>query len=196
MANEQNSRSKVIKMLLALEGQIRDAAAMARMIERGIQSENFTTFLKFRAKVDEMMSFSAIIERRIEEISDINTEALSRQFLKLNILALTMLVRSNKTFFQSLSSRRAVPMGARDVLDSELKFLDTLREQLSQPHYLDKVDQSIFEGLDDIETAIRAVSDRTTTLDDFSSAPSLAEWTGQARVVPTNIATNKVRKAG
>ena len=181
-------------MLLALEGQIRQAEALARVIEHGMKSENFETYLKFRTKVDEMMSLSAIIERRIEDILDLDMKALSHQFLKLNSHALTMLVRCNKNFFGGLSERRAVPIGIRDVLSSELKFLETIRERLSLPDIQNQLDRRVFEDLDDVMTAIRSIADRTTSLEDFTDAPSLSEWTGQARVGSHTLATNKVRR--
>lgn len=177
MATDQSNRAKIITMLLALEAQIREAEALARVIERGMKSENFATYLKFRTKVDEMMSLSAIIERRIEDILDLDIKALSHQFLKLNVHALTMLVKSNKSFFRALSERRAVPMGIRDVLAAELKFLDTVRERLAEPKMQEQLDQRVFQDLDDVMAAIRSISDRSTSLEDFTDAPSLAEWT-------------------
>ena len=157
-------------------------------------SENFAVYLKFRIKVDEIMSLSAIIERRIEDILELDIKALAHQFLKLNAHALTMLVRSNKSFFGALAERRAVPIGIRDVLVQELKFLDTVRERLEQPNLQDQLDQRIFEDLDDVMSAIRSISDRTTSLEDFTDSPSLSEWTGQARINLPKMATNKVRR--
>ncbi len=159
-------------MLLALEGQIRQAEALARVLERGMGSENFAVFLGFRTKVDEMMSLSAIIERRIKDILDLNIEALHHQFLKLNAHALTMLVKSNKSFFQALSRKRAVPMGVREVLVSELKFLATVRERLTELELADQLDQRIFEDLDEVMAAVRSIADRTTSLEDFAAPPS------------------------
>ena len=194
MATDQSNRVNIIKMLLALEAQIRQASALASSIERGMGSENFAVYLKFRIKVDEIMSLSAIIERRIEDILELDIKALAHQFLKLNAHALTMLVRSNKSFFGALAERRAVPIGIRDVLVQELKFLDTVRERLEQPNLQDQLDQRIFEDLDDVMSAIRSISDRTTSLEDFTDSPSLSEWTGQARINLPKMATNKVRR--
>ena len=184
MATDESNRTKIITMLLALEGQIKQAAALARVLERGMGSENFATFLKFRTKVDEMMSLSAIIERRIEDILELDIRALNQQFLRLNAYALTMLVRSNKNFFGALSERRAVPMGIRDVLASELKFLKTIRERLSQPDLQAQLDEQVFGDLDAVMAAIQGISDRSTSLEDFSDAPSLAEWTKQNQLPP------------
>ena len=194
MATDQSNRANIIKMLLALEAQIRQASALASSIQHGMGSENFAVYLKFRSKVDEIMSLSAIIERRIEDILELDIKALSHQFLNLNAHALTMLVRSNKGFFGALAERRAVPIGIRDVLAQELKFLDTVRERLEQPNLQDQLDQRIFEDMDDVMTAIRSISDRTTSLEDFTNAPSLSEWTGQARIALPKMATNKVRR--
>ena len=193
MATDKGNRAKIITMLLALEGQIRQAEELALVVEHGTRSDNFATFLRFRAKVDEMMSLSAIIERRIEEIVELNIQALHHQFVKLNIHALTMLIRSNKKFFGALSERRAVPMGIRDLLNSEIKFLDTVRESLSQPNFQPQLDPRIFDDLDDVVAAINTISDRSFDLTDFSGAPSLSEWTGQARIATHRLATNKVR---
>ncbi len=184
LASDHSNRAKVITMLLALEVQIREASALARVIERGMKSENFSTYLKFRTKVDEMMSLSAIIERRIEDILDLNIKALSQQFVKLNIHALTMLVKSNKSFFGSLAEKRAVPMGIRDVLASELKFLDTVRDRLSQPNCKGQLDQRIFEDLDDVMMAIRTISDRSTSLENFSDPSEEDEGASPPQLPP------------
>ena len=166
-------------MLLALEGQLREADALSQVIERKMGSETFAIFRKFRSRIDEMLSLSAIIERRIEEIMELDIRALNNQFVKLNVHALTMLVRSNKNFFNRLAERRAVPMGIGDVLAAELKFLETVRERLSQPIFEGHIDQQIFEDLDEVMTAIRTISERTSSLEDFSDAPSLTDWTRQ-----------------
>ena len=179
VATDQSNRAKLITMLLALEGQLREADALSQVIERKMGSETFAIFRKFRSRIDEMLSLSAIIERRIEEIMELDIRALNNQFVKLNVHALTMLVRSNKNFFNRLAERRAVPMGIGDVLAAELKFLETVRERLSQPIFEGHIDQQIFEDLDEVMTAIRTISERTSSLEDFSDAPSLTDWTRQ-----------------
>ena len=184
MATDQSNRAKLITMLLALEGQIRDAEALARVIERKMGSETFAIFRKFRSRVDEILSLSAIIERRIEEIIELDIRALNNQFVKLNVHALIMLVKANKNFFNGLAERRAVPMGIGDVLTAELKFLETVRERLSQPVFEGHIDQEIFEDLDGVVAAVRTISERTTNLEDFSDAPSAAEWVRQQQALP------------
>ena len=164
----RRDRTRIMKFLGALETQIEELGKLAQTVEHGMSSEHFSTYIRFRSKVGEMLSFSAIIEKRIEDVMEFNASGLSDNFIMLNISAIVLLVRCNKTFFSSMITRRVMPFGVKDLLISEVRFLDSVRTRLSQPEYLNRLDRNIFQDLDNIMTLIRSIADRTMSLEDFT----------------------------
>ncbi|MCW2243172.1 hypothetical protein [Azospirillum canadense] len=171
------SRKEVEELLAAIERQATDAVAFGERAQRDISEDRFSSFLTFRKKVEEVRALAALTEERLMGGGGTKLTDLQVEFERIDLLLTGLLARSTRNYFANLRDDQALPMGARELFEPELKIVDEMRAKLERPQYAGKVSTTVVEDLEATAAMIRKVINRAPSLPDFSDAPSLPKPT-------------------
>jgi len=164
-----------LALLVALESELLTVETIAMTVSRGLKSQRFAGYRRFRQKIDDLRALIVLIEERLPALVNRHGEPLKRQFEFLDLLLLTMIVHHYKEFSDILSDSDAMPLGAHEIFSPDLHVLDDARERLSQPGYAERVDDGVLADMETAVAAMRRVLARIRPLPDLSSADPLPE---------------------
>jgi hypothetical protein len=165
------TRKEVEDLLKALERQAREAAGLAGQVQQEAARQSFASYRVFRDKVGEFKALCILIETRLRNVSDGRSDDLRREFERLDVLMLALLVKASMRFFFVLSANTVLPMGAREIFVSELRSLYEAHEKLRRPEYEGKLGNSILSDLETAEAILEEI---------IHKAPGLLQFGGDA----------------
>lgn len=170
-------RKEVEELLSAIEQQASEAIALAERAQRDVSKDRFSSFLGFRRKVEEVRALVALTEERLTGVGGDKLTDLLTEFERIDLLLIGLLARATRTYFANMRDDQALPMGAREMFEPELRIIDEMRVKLNRPQYAGRVSPAVIEDLEFTSAAIRKVISRAPGLPDFSDAPSLPKPT-------------------
>lgn len=170
------TREEVKGLIGALERQAGEAIKLAKMAETEAARDSFSVYTDFRDKVQEFRALCSLIENRLDNIATqkgrnaLRVDDLHEEYARLDMLMLQLLVRASMRFFEALSEKPALPLGARNVFQSELRSLYDAREKLNRPEYEGPLGVSIRTELDKAEAILNRIIEHAPSLEDFGEA--------------------------
>ncbi len=170
-------RKEVEELLSAIEQQASEAIVLAERAQRDVSKDRFSSFLGFRKKVEEVRALAALTEERLTGVGSNKLADLLTEFERIDLLLIGLLARATRTYFANMRDDQALPMGAREMFEPELRIVDEMRTKLNRPQYAGRISPTVIEDLDATSAAIRKVISRAPSLPDFSEAPSLSKPT-------------------
>ncbi|PWC34343.1 hypothetical protein [Azospirillum sp. TSO35-2] len=177
------SRDEVKGLLAAIERQATEAAGLADRAQRDMGDDRFSSFLDFRRKIEEIRALFALTEERLHGVDESRLSDLRAEFERMDLLLTTMLARAMRNYFSSMRQDQALPIGARELFEPELRTIEQTRDRLLGPRYADRVAPEVMEDLDATADLIRKTIDRAPSLPDFSESPSPPKPTRRLRTL-------------
>jgi hypothetical protein len=170
------TREEVKGLIGALERQAGEAIKLAKMAETEAARDSFSVYTDFREKVQEFRALCSLIEDRLHNLATartkvrVNVEDLQQEYARLDMLMLQLLVRASMRFFEALSHKPALPLGARNVFQSELRSLYDAREKLTRPEYDGALGETIRSDLTKAEAILNQIIEEAPSLEDFGES--------------------------
>ncbi|RCK23647.1 hypothetical protein TH8_14715 [Thalassospira profundimaris] len=150
-AAQRKYRTEVEEFLSRLELRARKLIALADNLEKTTDKMDVTGYRPFREEVDNFKALSLVIKERMNRLeSHPKKEELEGQFHKLQVLMLRLVIKTSLKFFFVMSAKENLPLGAREMFQSELRTLYEAERMISDPRYISQLDES---ARDDLETA-------------------------------------------
>lgn len=165
-------RQEVEGLLAALERQAREAMGLADRAQRDMDDDRFASFLDFRRKVEEVRALVTLTEDRLRGLSGTKLDDLRIEFERMDLLLTTVLVRATRNYFATMRDDQALPIGARELFEPELRNIEDTRAKLAQPRFAGKAPPATLDELDETAAIIARIMNRAPSLPDFSDAPS------------------------
>ena len=158
---------KVGEMLSALQRGATRVVTAARQAANDANKDKFKAYVAFRNNVDDFDTLAIVIEYKIKRLRDGKAEELSEKFVELTGFMLSTIVTASLHFLRILSEKRELPLGARDVLMSELRSLYHAKERIEHERYASLLTERTRSDLIAAEQILEVVIERAPRLLNF-----------------------------
>jgi hypothetical protein len=156
-----------IEMLERLGKQAQDILQLALNAEKDESFSKWADYLAFREKISEFEAFCNVIESHLKEIATDRRPELEDRFYRLWAMIFRPSLSALTRFFARMADADVLPLGGRDMLEAELRALQAMRGVLSAPRF-GGGSPVMLKELSDLEAVIGRLTDRATSLPDFS----------------------------
>ncbi len=185
-----------LKMLAQLGTQAREIIALAMTAERDETFRSFRNYSEFRRKVSEFEAFCNIIENHLKDVVGDRRDELEERFYRLWSTIFHPTVRSLTAFFDRLAQDDVLPLGCRDMLESELRALDAMRTALLAPRFAHAADQAIVAEIGELQVLLQSLVEKSTSLPDLSAPTDEDDGAGPAPVAGAPASPGRPDPAG
>lgn len=184
------------KMLAQLGTQAREILALAATAERDETFRSFRNYSGFRRKVSEFEAFCNIIENHLKDVVGHRREELEERFYTLWSTIFHPTVKALAAFFGRLAKDDVLPLGCRDMLESEIKALDGMRTALLAPRFAQAADQAIIGEIGGLQALLHGLAEKSTSLPDLSAHAPEDETDGPAIAAAAPSGAGRAEPAG
>lgn len=157
-----------MEMIGQLGIQAQEILQFALRVEGGNTFRNFQDYLAFRDKISEFEAFCNVIEGHLKEMVVDRRKELEDRFYSLWSMIFRPSLHALMKFFDRISEEQVLPLGGRDLLESELRALRSMRQVLSAPRFAALADKQMMVDLNWLEGVVSKLAERATSLPDFS----------------------------
>ncbi len=163
------------ELVSTLERQAREIVEAAAATEQDDTVHGFKHYQAFRRKVGAFDSLCSVIESSLRKLAEAPRGALNELLHTRRDMILGPSIRAMNAFFTRLSDGGPLPFGLLDILEEELRALDSMREalDLAQPPGPD--DAEVRAQIDALETIIRGLKGRATQFLDFTDPMAVSD---------------------
>jgi hypothetical protein len=162
-----------LEMLGRLGTQAQGILRLALTVEGDETLRHFTDYLAFREKISEFEAFCNVIESHLKDMVSERRQELEDRFYSLWAMIFRPSLRALTRFFDRLVEEGILPLGGRDLLDSEMRALASMRSVLAAPRFANIADKTMLDELSQLEAMIGKLAERATSLPDFSRRPAV-----------------------
>jgi len=171
----QRNEALGLEMLTQMETQAREILDAAAALESDDGVQTFASYRTFRERLSEFETFCNVIENQLTRIATDRQAELAELFRKRRAKVFRPAIAGLNAFFARLKDGGPLPFGLADVLNSELRAIDDIREIVSTPGALDESDTAILAEIDKLESAVKSLASRAIGFADFSDLSDLSE---------------------
>lgn len=185
-----------LRMLAQLGTQAHEIIALAQTAERDDAFRSFKDYNRFRRKVSEFEAFCNIIETHLKDVVGDRREELEERFYHLWAMIFHPTVKALAGFFGRMATEDVLPLGCRDMLESELRGLGAMRAALLAPRFAHAADPAIVQEIGELDTLLHTLVDKATTLPDLSTHTMDAQPDGPAETPVAHAAAGRPDPSG
>jgi len=158
------------EFLSRLELRARKLIALADNLEKTTDKMDVTGYRPFREEVDNFKALSLVIKERMNKLeSHPKKEELEGQFHKLQVLMLRLVIKTSLKFFFVMSAKENLPLGAREMFQSELRTLYEAERMISDPRYISQLDESARDDLETAKSILEEIIEKAPALLNFGA---------------------------
>jgi hypothetical protein len=157
-----------LEMIAQLGDQARGILKVALTAEHDENFSKWSDYLAFREKISEFEAFCNVIESHLKEIVSDRKPQLEERFYRLWSMIFRPSLTALTKFFARMGEADVLPLGGRDMLESELRALQSMRTVLAAPRFNGYANEKMLAELTQLEAVIAQLSERSTSLPDFS----------------------------
>ena len=161
-------------LVATLERQAREIVDFAAATEDDDSVHGFARYQAFRRKVEEFDSLCSVIESWLRKVAEQPRGALKELFRTRRDMILGPSIRAMTAFFTRLGETGELPLGLFDMLDSELRALESMREALDLEETPGPDEAETRGQIERLEAMIKGIQGRTTQFPDFA-VPGVVE---------------------
>lgn len=152
------------RFLDALQDRVAELMVLSETPKDDPGSINFGGYLKFRKMMSECLSFSIIIERRIEQNTTSKKADLEEQFDKLTVAIWSVLLSGSLNFLTVICAQEYLPIGTNHVFVQELKTLYDAEKVLKQEKLVKFMQDGILDQRGRAEKILEEIIQRAPRL--------------------------------
>lgn len=158
-----------LEMIGRLGIQAQDILRFALKVEKDNNFQNFQDYLAFREKISEFEAFCNVIESHLKEVVTERKQELEDRFYSLWSMIFAPTVRALIRFFDQIHEEQVLPLGGKDMLDAELRALESMRSVLAAPRFAKMADKEMLAQITKLEGTLGKLGERASSLPDFSN---------------------------
>lgn len=158
-----------LEMIGRLGTQAQEILQLALRVESDNDFQNFQDYLSFRDKLSEFEAFCNVIESHLKEVVGDRRQELEDRFYSLWAMIFRPTLRALLRFFDRIDDEQVLPLGGRDMLESELRALQAMRDVVSAPRFAKMADPEMLAEVEKLEGILQRLAQRSTSLPDFSN---------------------------
>lgn len=167
-SSQTKYRSEVESFLSQLELRSRKLVALAGDLEKLADNSDVSGYRPFREEVDNFKALSLVITERLKRLEKHpKKDELETQFHKLQVVMLRIVIRTSLKFFFAMSAKSNLPLGAREMFQSELRTLYEAERMISDPSYISELDESAREDLERAKSILKDIIEKAPALLNF-----------------------------
>ena len=174
--NSSGQRQKIKEVehfLSQLEKRGRILVAIAAELEALADTTDVTRYRPFREQVDNFKALSLILSERLAALENHpRKDELEQQFHKLQVLMLRLVIKTSLKFFFVMSAKPFLPLGSRELFQSELRTLYEAEKMLSDPKYKSDLDDGAQDDLDMARDILEEIIQHAPALLNFNNKPT------------------------
>ncbi len=163
-----------LEMIGRLGAQAQEILQLALRVEGDLQFQNFQDYLDFRDKISEFESFCNVIESHLKELVSDRRQELEDRFYSLWAMIFRPTLRALLGFFDRIEDEEVLPLGGKDMLETELRAVQAMRNVLAAPRFAAKADKEMLPEINRLEAILTKLAQRATSLPDFSNRPGVS----------------------
>ena len=170
-----------LEMISRLGEQARDILGLAERVQDS-EFQNFQDYLEFRDKISEFEAFCNVIESHLKDLVSDRRKELEDRFYSLWAMIFRPTLRALMRFFSRLEGEPVLPLGGKDMLDTELRALHSMRSILNAPRFRNGDEKLASDSaklevvITKLEEMVGRLAERATSLPDFSGRPTVTPW--------------------
>ncbi|MEQ8392205.1 MAG: hypothetical protein RIB30_14535 [Thalassospira sp.] len=169
-AAQRKFRNEVEEFLSRLELRARKLVALANELEKRAENSDITGYRPFREEVDNFKALSLVIMERLNKLEKHpKKEELEEQFHKLQVVMLKIVIKTSLKFFHVMSGKENLPLGAREMFQSELRTLYEAERMISDPRYISQLDGTARDDLDRAKSILQEIIEKAPALLNFGA---------------------------
>ena len=146
------------RFLDALSNRVSDLMALSEIPKNKPDTINFDIYQKFRDMMSECLSFSIIIERRIEQNEPSKRDDLEEQFDQLTVAIWSVLLSGSLNFLTVICEKEFLPIGTNHVFVQVLKTLYDAGKILKQEKFARHMKPNILNQRGKAERILEEIS--------------------------------------
>lgn len=127
-----------VEMLAQLEAQAREIIGLAGEAHRIASFRTFTAYRRFREKLADFQTFCGVIETYLGRLAADRREELEAGFYALWGAIYRPALKALDGFFGTLERDGVMPLGAREILESEMLALESMCGLMADPRFGDQ----------------------------------------------------------
>jgi hypothetical protein len=157
-----------LEMISQLGNQARGILKLALTAEQDENFSKWSDYLAFREKISEFEAFCNVIESHLKDVVSDRKPQLEDRFYRLWSMIFRPSLSALTKFFARMGEADVLPLGGRDMLESELRALESMRAVLAAPRFNGYANERMLGELTRLEALIGTLAERSTSLPDFS----------------------------
>jgi hypothetical protein len=157
-----------LEMISQLGNQARGILKLALTAEHDENFSKWSDYLAFREKISEFEAFCNVIESHLKDVVSDRKPQLEDRFYRLWSMIFRPSLSALTKFFARMGEADVLPLGGRDMLESELRALESMRAVLAAPRFNGYANERMLGELTRLEALIGTLAERSTSLPDFS----------------------------
>ncbi|OSQ37174.1 hypothetical protein [Thalassospira mesophila] len=177
--NSSTQKQKIIEVehfLSQLEKRGRILVSIAAELEAMADATDVTRYRPFREQVDNFKALSLILAERLAALdAHPRKDDLETQFHKLQVLMLRLVIKTSLKFFFVMSAKAFLPLGSRELFQSELRTLFEAEKMLSDPRYQSDLDESARDDLEMAKDILQEIIQNAPALLNFGKKPGVGK---------------------
>lgn len=151
-------------MLGQLEDQARDILELAAAAEGIAPFRTFTAYRVFRERLSDFQSFCGVIEGQLGRFVGDRRRELEERFYALWGAIYRPALKALSNFFAIITRDGVMPLGAREMLESEMLALETMRGIVADPRFASLHNEEMIAEIAVLLKTVGTLADRATSL--------------------------------
>lgn len=151
------------EMLGQLEAQAREIVGLAGEAPAVASFRAFTAFRRFREKLADFQTFCGIIETYLGRLASERRDELEAGFYALWGAIYRPALKALDSFFATLERDGVMPLGAREILESEMLALEAMCGLMGDPRFSGQ-NSALIDETQALITRVGALADRASSL--------------------------------
>ena len=151
------------EMLGQLEAQAREIVSLAGEAQTVAAFRAFTAFRRFREKLADFQTFCGIIETYLGRLASDRRDELEAGFYALWGAIYRPALKALDAFFTTLERDGVMPLGAREILESEMLALEAMCGLMADPRFSEQ-NSALIADTQALIKRVGALADRASSL--------------------------------
>jgi hypothetical protein len=157
--------------LEVLKERIDELKTRSSVLDESLEEPHFAEYQQFRDVMSGCLTFTIIIQNRIDRINDRDKATGGELGVTLDTLTVeiwAVLLRGALRFFQVISQHDTLPLGTRDVFTRELRTLNDANQVFHNARYAAYIDEALRKRQGTAEKILVEIIERAPSLLDVA----------------------------
>ena len=164
----------VVTLVDALDRIADDLATMTGVAEREATRHAYVLYYRFRRKLRDADTLSAILEERLNHLQEGRSAGLDDRKKEIMARLMTFEARGLLKFTYVLSANTFLPIGSKEIFSYDLQRLAPIKDRLENCSFTDDSGEEALANLAIVRDILTEMAQKAPSIDNFGAAPEAA----------------------